>query len=229
MMDVLESIISDDGMLSVVRRDNMLALRNGDVGYSCIYTDDSVYQPIYMPIQKLLFSFVQSSQLKDALVLGGGCCTIPRYIIKQFNNTVVVDTVESCEEIVSLTYKYFLTNLSIDKLNIITDDAFAFLKKSDKRYDFIYVDLFVGSDMPKQVHTHSFLKDLSEHIKHNYLIAFNVYKSSIDKCRCLTLSGSTFFKYCVIIADEEDEDSRYVIFSNDSIDLLSQVVIVEPK
>lgn len=228
-MDILESIITDDGMLSVVRRGNMLALRNGDVGYSCIYTDNSVYQPIYMPIQKLLLSFTQSSQLKDALVLGGGCCTIPRYIIKQFNNSVVVDTVESCETIVSLTHKYFLTNLPTDNLNIITYDAFSFIEKSDKKYDFIYIDLFVGSVIPKQVHTHSFLKDLSEHTKHNCLVAFNVYKSSIDKCRSLTQLGSIFFKHYVIITDEEDEDSRYVIFFNDSIDTLSQVNFIKPK
>lgn len=229
MTEVLESISTVDGMLSVVRKDNMLALRLGDVGYSCIYTDNSMYQPIYIPIQKLLFSFAQSYHLENVLVLGGGCCTIPRYIIKQFNNTIVIDTVECCEEIISLTHKYFLTNLPTDNLNIIADNAFYFIEKSDKKYDFIYIDLFVGSVMPKQVQTSLFLKNLSEHAKQNCLVAFNVYKSSIDECRGITQLGITYFKHFAIIADEEDENGRYVIFLNDSIDKLFPVNIIESK
>lgn len=229
MTDVLDRIATDDGIISVVRRDNMLAIRKGDVGYSCIYTDNSVFQPIYLPIQELLLSFAHSSHLENALILGGGCCTIPRFIIKQFNNTVFIDSVECCKEIVSLTQKYFLINLQIDNLNIIADDAFSFIKRTDKKYDFIYVDLFVGSVIPKQVHTYSFLKDLSEHTKHNYLIVCNVYKSSIDECRSLTLLGSTLFKHSVIITDEEDEDSQYVVFLNDNIETLSHFKIIESK
>ncbi|MBO4851978.1 MAG: hypothetical protein J5529_13925 [Prevotella sp.] len=229
MMEVLERLSTNDGMLSVVKMGNMLALRNGDVGYSCIYTDASVYQPIYMPIQRLLLSFTQSNHIEDALVLGGGCCTIPRYIIKKFNNTVVIDTVEYCEEIIFLTQKYFLINLPTNNLNIIKDDAFSFIEKTNKKYDFIYVDLFVGSVIPKQAHTHSFLKCLSEHTKRNCLVAFNIYKSSIDECRNLTLLGSTYFKLFAIMTDEEDENSRYVIFLNGNLNALSHLNIIESK
>lgn len=227
MMDILESIITDDGMLSVVRRGNMLALRNGDVGYSCIYTDNSVYQPIYIPIQKLLLSFAQSIHFENSLILGGGCCTIPRYIIKQFNDTVVIDSVECNEEIVSLTKKHFLINLPTNNLNIIVDDAFSFIKKSDIKYDFIFIDLFVGCEIPKQALTSSFLKDLSEHTKQNCLVAFNVYKLPIDKCRSLSQLGSKFFKQFIIIADEEDADTLYVIFLNKSIDIHSSLNTIE--
>ena len=40
-MIIAEKIKESCGALSVVQRRNMLALRNGNVGYSCIYTDDS--------------------------------------------------------------------------------------------------------------------------------------------------------------------------------------------
>lgn len=50
-MIIAEKIKESCGALSVVQRGNMLALRNGNVGYSCIYTDDSIYQPILIHIQ----------------------------------------------------------------------------------------------------------------------------------------------------------------------------------
>ena len=49
-MKVLEQVVTSDGVLSVVSRENMLALRNGNTGYSCIYADDEVFQPILIPL-----------------------------------------------------------------------------------------------------------------------------------------------------------------------------------
>ena len=89
-MKILEEVITSDGVLSVVSRDNMLALRNGDAGYSCIYTDNEVFQPILMPVQKVVEAYSDSHVIQNAVVLGGGCCTIPRFIIKRFNNTIQI-------------------------------------------------------------------------------------------------------------------------------------------
>lgn len=106
-MIIAEKIKESCGALSVVQRGNMLALRNGNVGYSCIYTDDSIYQPILIHIQKLIEAYTSVYTIKNALVLGGGCCTIPRFLIKRYHNTICIDSVEYQSEIIALTRKYF--------------------------------------------------------------------------------------------------------------------------
>ena len=72
-MKILEEVVTNDGVLLVVSRENMLALRNGDTGYSCIYTDNEVYQPILLPVQKVAEAYSVSHTIHNAIILGGGC------------------------------------------------------------------------------------------------------------------------------------------------------------
>lgn len=215
-MKILESIATEDGVLSVVSRDNMLALRNGDTGYSCIYTDGAVYQPILIPVQKLLERFSLSYEVKDVAILGGGCCTLPRFIIKRFNNTIRIDSVEYLSAIVELTRKHFLKDLDIDKLRVITDDAFLFIHKATQKYDFILVDLFVGGDVVKKSHSVDFLTDVGDHLSDSGIVVFNEYKRNIEECKDFCKLGTPLFQKSFIMVDEDN--SYYVAFTNGNFD-----------
>lgn len=215
-MKILESVVTDDGVLSVVSRDNMLALRNGDTGYSCIYTDDTVYQPILIPVQKLLERFSLFHEIKDVAVLGGGCCTLPRFIIKRFNNTIRIDSIEYLSAIVKLTHKHFLKDLDIDKLKVITDDAFIFIRKTNQKYDFILVDLFVGGDVIKKSHSIDFLTDVDDHLSDGGIVVFNEYKRTIEECKDFCKLGAALFQKSFIMVDEDN--SYYVAFTNGGFD-----------
>ena len=48
---LIDTVYTKIGTLSVISQGNMLALRNDSVGYSCIYTDQSIYQPILKEVQ----------------------------------------------------------------------------------------------------------------------------------------------------------------------------------
>ena len=204
------------GALSVVQRENMLALRNGSVGYSCIYMDDSVYQPILMHIQKLIEAYTTSHTISNALVLGGGCCTIPRFLIKRYRNTICIDSVECQSEIIALTRKYFLEGMDIDKLNLINDDAFLYIHNTPKLYDFILVDIFVGNVMSKEVHTDKFLKDLECHTNSTSLIVFNAYNCSLMQCKELCEQGKSFFDTNFVTCDSDG--TYYIVFIKGNID-----------
>lgn len=226
-MKVLEEVTSDSGILSVVGRDNMLALRNGDVGYSCIYTDNSIYQPIYLSIQKLIETFYKTHAFNKALILGGGCCAIPRFIIKSFNNTVKIDSVEYDPIIVSLTKKYFLNGIPTNNLNIITDDAFAYLQRSDSLYDFVFVDLFVGNSIPDEVHSQDFKRNLIRNVGENSIIAFNAYNKSLNTCKAMCYNGEEIFEHYIIMQDEYGDYS--IAFFNGELANFSVLNIVESK
>ena len=215
-MKILESVVTDDGVLSVVSRDNMLALRNGDTGYSCIYTDDAVYQPILIPVQELLERFSLYHEVKAVAVLGGGCCTLPRFIIKRFNNTIRIDSVEYLSAIIDLTRKYFLCGIETGKLNLIHDDAFSFIRNIPHRYDFILVDLFVGGDVIKKSHSIDFLTNVDDHLSDGGIVVFNEYKRTIEECKDFCKLGATLFQKSFIMVDEDN--SYYVAFTNGGFD-----------
>ena len=54
---LIDIVYTKNGTLSVISQDYMLALRNGNVGYSCIYTDQSIYQPILKEVQEIIDAF----------------------------------------------------------------------------------------------------------------------------------------------------------------------------
>lgn len=226
-MKVLESVVSNDGILSVVSRDNMLALRNGNVGYSCIYTDDSVYQPICVPIQQLLDLYSHNRVLRNVLVLGGGCCAIPRFIIKNFKNTVKIDSVEYEPMIVFLTKKYFLDGIPTNNLNIVTDDAFAYLQRSKSLYDFVFVDLFVGNSISNEVDSQDFAHNLLRIVGEKSTIAFNAYNKSLEACKAFCQEWQRCFEHYIILQDEYGDYS--IAFFNRELANFSVLNIVESK
>ena len=218
-MRILDEVVTSDGVLSVVSRDNMLALRNGDTGYSCIYTGDEIFQPILLPVQKIVEIYSENNNLNNAAILGGGCCTIPRFMIKRFRNTIQIDSVEYLSAIVELTKKYFLDGIETDKLNIINDDAFRFIRNTTKKYDFIFVDLFVGGIKSEKSHTKEFLDDLIRHSNDHSIIIFNGYHSTLEQCRDLCQLGKPFFNQSFLLKDESD--TYYIVFLNGNLDEMS--------
>ena len=215
-MDIIEEIKIKQGDFLVIKRENMLALRNGSVGYSCIYTDDSVYQPILMHIQKLIETYTTFHTIGNALVLGGGCCTIPRFLIKRYHNTIYIDSVEYQSEIIALTRKYFLEGMDVDKLNLINDDAYTYIHNTPKQYDFILVDIFVGDIMPEETYTDKFLKDLGNHTNSTSLIVFNAYKCSLVQCKELCKQGKFHFDTNFVTCDSDG--TYHIVFIKGNID-----------
>ena len=216
-MKTLKSVTSKDGLLSVVQRDNMLALRNGEIGYSCIYTDESVYQPILLPVQQVIESYAECHNVNHVAVLGGGCCTIPRFIIRRFNNSIQIDSVEYLSTIVELTKQYFLQGIATNRLNIVNEDAFHFIDNTTKKYDFIFVDMFVGQTWPKESKEPKFLTNLSQKTADDAIIMFNCYKLSHEQCAEFGHIGEPFIGKSYIIKDNDDSN-YYVLFLKNECD-----------
>lgn len=208
-MEIIEQIETKDGILSIVSRDNMLALRNGNIGYSCIYTDDSIYQPILIIPQRLADAFGQCCTIKEAAVLGGGCCTFPRFLIKRFANSIQIDSIEYLPTIIELTRKYFLTDIATDKLKLINDDSYVFIHNTQKKYDFVLVDMFVGNMMSKQTNTSEFLLDLELHTTENSMVVFNGYNTSVEHCKALCKLGLPYFKSSIV---KDEDGTLFIVF-----------------
>lgn len=210
--NIIDTVHTKDGILTVIGKGNMLALRNGSVGYSCIYTDQSIFQPIFEDVQDIIDTFHNSYDIENTLILGGGCCTIPRFIIKRFDNSVYIDSVEYMSEIIDITKKYFLTGIETDKLNIINDDAFKFINETESIYDVIFVDLFNGGKIVDDVISESFIESINKHMKSEAIAIVNTFQCTIKErdeiCRLVQKYFERYF--CKI----DDFGTNYIILVN---------------
>ncbi len=107
------------------------------------------------------FDKVRLVEKQNILILGCGAGSIPAIIYKEQGLRPAIDAVEIDEKVIELAYKYFQLN-QYDKLNVIVDDAFNFVENATKQYDLICVDIFDGIDVPNQVLTQQFFKQIKK-------------------------------------------------------------------
>lgn len=115
---------------------------------------------------------ITNKQVQNILVLGAGAGSIPTIIYKELKLTPVIDAVEIDEKVIDLGNKYFGLN-SFNSLNIIIDNAVDFVKKTDKKYDLIIVDLFNGINVPTEFLTPHFFEQLRGLLNNKGELLFN--------------------------------------------------------
>jgi spermidine synthase len=110
--------------------------------------------------------------------LGGGAMI---HFLKHYDPKVKVDVVEIDPAVVKVADKYFGVR-SGGNVNIVTKDAFDYLKKTDARYDVIYMDAFLkpaaGKTNPTGVPLHlmtiKFYKEVQTKLQPDGMVVFNI-------------------------------------------------------
>ena len=96
----------------------------------------------YLPfIPKLL----HRNHINRALVLGAGGVAVP-YLLLRDKLCTSVDAIEKYPKMISIANKYMIPQPMIKGLRIIHNDAKKFVSTTTNQYDFIFVDIFVGTN-----------------------------------------------------------------------------------
>jgi spermidine synthase len=129
---------------------------------------------------KFMFTsyLVRPKQEKVLIVgLGGGSMV---HFLRKYDPDCKVDVVEIDPVIVKVADKYFGVK-SGGNVNIITQDAFAFFKNTENRYDVIYMDAFLkpsdktdSTGVPLRLKTIMFYKDLQKKLTPDGMVVFNI-------------------------------------------------------
>lgn len=117
---------------------------------------------VYKFCKKILDGFLDEEyiQLKNALVLGCGGGTVPKYVANNFDN-VQIDIVELYFDIIEIAKKYFIKD-ELENINIYKSDAFLFVEKLEdtKKYDFIFIDVFIEDKLDNNSLESNFIKKI---------------------------------------------------------------------
>lgn len=119
-----------------------------------------------------LYELAIGTKPTNVLILGGGMFTLPMGLAYALPNTTV-DVVEIDEALTAVARDYF--NLqSQTNLNIINDDALAFLTNNTVQYDMIIVDAYRHASAEPTLGELSALQDLSRTLTTHGILAANV-------------------------------------------------------
>ena len=153
-----------------------------DNGQEQVETVWDTKQPFDLVTQysRLMFaSYFFVPQQKQVLIIGlGGGAMVHFY--EHYDPEVKVDAVEIDEKVVQLADKYFDVRTQ-KNTNIITDDAFKYLKSDKTHYDVIYMDAFLkpseqtdSTGHPLNLKTIAFYKGLREHLAPDGIVVINL-------------------------------------------------------
>ena len=180
----IEADVKSDYSHILIRRQGSMWSMNfvRDDGMEQIQTVWNMKQPHELVTQysRLMFaSYLFMPQQKQVLIVGlGGGAMIHFY--EHYDKNVKVDAVEINEKVVQLAEKYFHVRTH-DNTNIITEDAFQYLKTNKTRYDVIYLDAFLkpsektdATGHPLNLKTIEFYKGLHEHLAPDGIVVVNL-------------------------------------------------------
>ena len=117
---------------------------------------------------------ILNGSTKEVLVLGMGAGTSIEQMRHFFPGIEHIDAVEIDAEVVRMAEEYFGVK-SDEKLSVHIADARAWLARTDKKYDYIQIDLFhQGPYIPFYVATKEFFELVKSHLNPGGVMIYNV-------------------------------------------------------
>jgi spermidine synthase len=126
----------------------------------------AVFKRVFRDIQ------VEKLELSNCLVLGLGGGSVISLLRKDYHLSMPITAVEIDAAVLELGAKYFEIN-SYQDLDIIHEDAFEYVKKSEQIYDLIIVDVYINDKVPFIFHTEEFITNLKASTHKKTIILFN--------------------------------------------------------
>ena len=108
--------------------------------------------------RNILPGLVFAQNPKSILILGLGGGSIPM-MLTNINKLLFIDIVEIDPEIAVVAQKYFHFKTS-QRMQLFIEDAFQFVKDSEKTYDILIMDAYIGTDLPQPLSTCEFFKEV---------------------------------------------------------------------
>ncbi len=149
---------------------------------SSVYIDpDEVIQPAYTIVQEVIKLWALSFDMRNALVLGCGGCTIPRYVCRNFKQ-IKVTGVELSGKLIEIAKKHFTTPYMESNFTMLQGDAIEYVNNYPlpHKQDFIFSDLFCFDGVVPESFTQKYVSDLYNCTNNDSVIIFNLLGTEFE-------------------------------------------------
>ena len=155
-------------------------LEVGGVVQSGTYLEERYTELVFEYLKKYDVMFDLRENIERICVLGCGGYDYPEHLIA--HRDAIVDAVEIDPTITALAQRYFYLDRLVEeyeteengRLNLICDDALAYLESTDRLYDAIVNDTFDAGEPPAHLTTPRFVQAV-----HNRLVVGGVYLTNV--------------------------------------------------
>ena len=154
----------------VTRQDGILSLRNGSRFARSTFMDiENPYRHVFEYSGLMMMALAYREPPKNALIIGMGGGTIPKYLKKYYPDLEIVN-VEMDPVVVDVAKRFFdFTETPTNR--IIVMDGRNFLRRSDDKYDLIFLDAYYGGYIPFHLLTKEFLILVRDHLSDDGVVA----------------------------------------------------------
>jgi spermidine synthase len=122
------------------------------------------------------FAHAYTPKLDSALCIGMGVGIVPMQLAA---DGVAVDVAEINGTVVPMAEQHF--GFDSSKVNVIVSDGRQFLNQTDKRYDAIILDAFLGDSTPSHLMTQEAFTSILEHLSPTGVLVINCFGESTDQ------------------------------------------------
>jgi len=110
---------------------------------------------------------------RSALLLGLGGGTLAQLLSRRYPRIQMVG-VDCDEELIGFALLHF--DLALPNLEIVIGDAFGYVERCERSFDFVAVDLFAGYQLQRAVLAKPFLRRLKAMVGRGGEVTFNLFK-----------------------------------------------------
>jgi len=160
----------------VTRHDGLLSLRAGSrFSRSTAMDSENPYRHVFEYTWLMMMGLAYRDKPENALVIGLGGGTVPKYLRKYYPE-LKIDNVEM-DPVVADVAQRFLNFTKAPDNQIIVMDGRRFLRRTDKKYDLIFLDAYYGGYIPFHLLTAEFLKLVKNSLSDNGVVISNTWRS----------------------------------------------------
>jgi spermidine synthase len=157
--------------LTVIRKGNIITLWSGANKQTEIDADNPLCTRLEYS-QNFFLSLVFHPDPGSILLLGLGGGAIPT-LLHSILEKAVIDVVEIDPEMPAIAKKYFNFSIS-ERLRLFIDDAFFYIRDTNKNYDIVLMDAYIENQVPETVDSTAFFAETARVLAPNGIFVANL-------------------------------------------------------
>ena len=168
-------------------------------------------------------NIIDNSSIYNTLVLGGGTMSYPKYYISKYNNKYM-DVIEISNDLINASYTYFYLNdlyTQFDperrRLSIINDDCIHYIDFTNKKYDYIFFDAYLGYDILPAIYEYATIRKIKSKLNPNGYLGINYVVTNENKYIQLKDALMNNFDYYKEYSLPNAPEYKYILVSDKEI------------